>query len=106
MFLKTLPALWLCECGLLWVCLGAQQQFILSPSIDGTLGSLLCVCLRNLQMKEHSAGVFFGLVPMTILSTDAGYNVSPSAKDVVGNLDIYLFIYVFIYLFYKHMTCP
>lgn len=35
---------------------------------------------------------FFGLVPITILSTDAGCNVSRSAKDVVGNLDIYLFI--------------
>lgn len=43
-------------------------------------------------MKEHSAGVFFGLVPITILSTDAGRNVSRSAKDVVGNLEMYLFI--------------
>lgn len=50
-------------------------------------------------MKEHGAGVFFGLVPITILSTDAGCKVSRSAKDVVGNRDIYLFIYVFIYLF-------
>lgn len=51
-----------------------------------------CVCLRNVQMKEHSAGVFFGLVPVTILSTDAGRNASRSAKDVVGNLEMYLFI--------------
>lgn len=50
-----------------------------------------CVC-ATYKWRITVQVYFFGLVPITNLSTDAGCNVSRSAKDVVGNLEIYLFL--------------